>query len=898
MIFNRHVEGNRLCLRGKKVDINNLISFLQENKNIKELSLSLCKIGNEGAEALADGNLPNLTHLDLSINKIDKEGAEALSKVNLPNLTELNLSYNNIGTEGAKALASGKLTNLTELHLSNNNIGNEGIEALANGNLGNLTQLDLSNNNIGNKGIEALANGNLGNLTQLDLRSNKIDNKGIEALANGNLGNLTQLYMKNNSLNAKGAKALAESEKCCEFIDKIIYIEDNNGPIAFFELLKKSWSQARAKSNSNVCKLDENTVRSLFFDLAQSGDHTEGIKVLLDDSDKYPFLINSRDNQGHTLSYFYNHNSEMQKFFFERGIIPEQRRNDLHIAQDSQSVHTLPVNKQINFFTKKLVESMEASEEQLKQAATSYVESIELLEQYQNDPIRLKLLSSTDSEKRSVMEQTLGDNPVPNDKEFIKTVIDKAKDALNTKYLRKNQFGEYDQGYPTQPLQYDYTRDDAKITIPESIGYIKLLIDNFSVPLEEKKELLVTLMEQNPDLVKNKSSKVKEKLGNSVILDKEQFNKEELHGLLNGIDDGKKVDELFKEISDLDIEKIWREQKEFVLLKQIYVASTTYGENESACTPGTWSQIMSSINEISSDIVDQYDRYLEEEQKLEAQKNVITEKNIELFIEGSAKNLIEYVKLYPNLEPTLRDFAIGIVDVHKPEEITFEQQKILAEINKYFSTNIKNFLPNYNRNIPSGDEYTLIIKKLLEIKVMQDFAQKPSNQQENITRETEAQIDENSDDEFFDAEGDNKNYATIRESNTDEELEDANEQTFPEENNNTLLVPERLYSETSVVATDQTNGIQNNNQQPGNLNNDTPRSKEKNKLPTVCAFTLAIAGIVSGIAIAVYSGMLAVGIAVGICCLIAAAVIYRCNNPSNLLKGSNAEVAMNQGQEL
>ncbi|WP_264683215.1 TomO hydrophobic C-terminal domain-containing protein [Wolbachia endosymbiont (group B) of Euphydryas aurinia] len=132
---------------------------------------------------------------------------------------------------------------------------------------------------------------------------------------------------------------------------------------------------------------------------------------------------------------------------------------------------------------------------------------------------------------------------------------------------------------------------------------------------------------------------------------------------------------------------------------------------------------------------------------------------------------------------------------------------------------------------------------------MQDFTQEPSNQQENITREEE---------------------------------------------NNTQLVPKRLHSETSVVATDQTNGIQNNNQQPSNLNNDAPRSKEKNKLPTVCAFTLAIAGIVSGIAIAVYSGMLAVGIAVGVCCLIAAAVIYCCNSPSNLLKDSNVEIVVNQ----
>ncbi|WP_264374914.1 MULTISPECIES: TomO hydrophobic C-terminal domain-containing protein [unclassified Wolbachia] len=809
MDFSEYVKGNILYVFSEQVDINNLISFLQENKNITELSLIWCMIGNKGAKALADVNL----------------------------------------------------TNLTQLNLSGNNIGNEGVEAFAKSNLTNLTKLDLSANIICVKGAKALADSNLTNLAQLDLSLNKIGNEE--------------------------AKALAESEKYCEFIDKITRTEFNNEPMDFCKRLKKSWSQARAKSKSNVPKLDESTIRSLFFDLAQHG-YKGGIEVLLDDYDKYPFLINSRNEQGHTLSHFYNDDLEMQNFFFKRGMIPEQRRDDWHIARDRQSVHRGSVSKRIKFFTKKLVESTEASEEQLKQAATSYVESIELLEQYQNDPIRLKFLSSTDSEKRSVMEKTLGDNPVPNDKEFIKTVIDKAKDALNTKYLRKNQFGEYDLGYPTEPLQYDYTRDDAKITIPESIGYIKLLIDNFSVPLEEKKELLVTLMEQNPDLVKNKSSKVKEKLGNSVILDKEQFNKEELHGLLNVIDDGKKVDELFKEISDLDIEKIWREQKEFVLLKQIYVASTTYGENESACTPGIWSQIMISINEISSEIVDQYDRYLEEEQKLEAQKNVITEENIKPFLEDLAKNLVQHAESHPELKEALEDFAICNVNIDNPEEITLERQKILAEINKYFYEHIQDDLPNYYGLIPNKDEYKLIINGLSGVKEMKDFAQEPSNQQENITRETEAQIDENSDDEFFDAEDDNESRATIRESDTDEKSKDVNESIFLEENN-TPLVLGRLHSETSVVATDQTNGIQNNNQQPSNLNNDAPRSKEKNKLPTVCAFTLAIAGIVSGIAIAVYSGMLAVGIAVGVCCLIAAAIVSYYDRPSNSLENSNVE---------
>ncbi|WP_265041421.1 TomO hydrophobic C-terminal domain-containing protein [Wolbachia endosymbiont (group B) of Melanostoma mellinum] len=887
MNFIQYTRGNRLRLHDQEVDINKLISFLQENKNIIELSLSSCKIGNEGAKALANSNLTNLTELDLHRNNIGKEGAKALANSNLTNLTKLDLWFNDIGKEGAKALAN--LTKLTQLNLADNDIGKEGAKALAN--LTKLTQLNLSYNNIGNEGAKALAN--LTKLTRLDLSYNNIGAEGVEALANGNLTKLTRLYLNDNNIDAKGAKALAESEKYCEFIDKITQIEGNNEPMGFCKRLKKLWSQARAKSKSNVRKLDESTIRSLFFDLAQHG-YTGGIEVLLDDYDKYPFLINSRNEQGHTLSHFYNHDPGMQRFFFERGMIPkqrpEQKRDDLRIVQDRQSVHASPAVKKTNFLAKKLVESTKADEEQLKQAATSYVESIELLKQYQNDPIRLNLLSVNDKEKRSVMEKTLGDNPVPNDKDFIGDIIDKVKEALKKKYLKKNSHDEYDQGYPTQGLQYDYTKDDAKITIPESIGRIKLLIDNFSIPLKEKKELLVTLIAQNQDLVMSKLSSVKRELGD---FDTEQLDKTKLHTLLNDIDDNKKVDVLFKEISDLDIEKIWREQKEFILLKQIYIASTTYGEGSSACIQGTWSQIINSIDEISSEILEQYDHYLEEELKLEEQKNAITEENIKPFLEGLAKNLVQHAESHPELKEALKDFAVCNVNIDDPEEITFEQQKILAEINKYFSEYIKNALPNYNRNIPNNDEYKLIIEKLSEVKEMQDFAQEPSNQQENTIRETEAQIDENSEDKFFDAENYNKSRATIRESDTDEEFKDVNESIFLEENN-TQLVPERLHSETSVVATDQTNGIQNNNQQPGNLNNDASRSKEKNKRPTVCAFTLAIAGIISGIAIAVYSGMLAVGIAVGACCLVAAAIIYCCSGPSNSLEKSSAEAATNK----
>ncbi len=45
------------------------------------------------------------------------------------------------------------------------------------------------------------------------------------------------------------------------------------------------------------------------------------------------------------------------------------------------------------------------------------------------------------------MEETLRKtDPIPGDEEFIKAVIDKAEQALEQKYLRKNCHGEYDQG--------------------------------------------------------------------------------------------------------------------------------------------------------------------------------------------------------------------------------------------------------------------------------------------------------------------------------------------------------------------------------------------------------------------------------------------------------------------
>ncbi|MGL9758430.1 MAG: ankyrin repeat domain-containing protein [Wolbachia sp.] len=66
-----------------------------------------------------------------------------------------------------------------------------------------------------------------------------------------------------------------------------------------------------------------------------------------------------------------------------------------------------------------------------------------------------------------------------------------------------------------------------------------------------------------------------------------------------------------------------------------------------------------------------------------------------------------------------------------------------------------------------------------------------------------------------------------------------------------------------------------------------PQNTKRSKLPFI-AVSLAVDGVATGIAIAVYLEMLALGIAVGaICCLVAAAIY--CSSPSNSLEKSSVE---------
>ncbi|WP_425384878.1 host RNA manipulator TomO [Wolbachia endosymbiont (group A) of Sturmia bella] len=73
------------------------------------------------------------------------------------------------------------------------------------------------------------------------------------------------------------------------------------------------------------------------------------------------------------------------------------------------------------------------------------------------------------------------------------------------------------------------------------------------------------------------------------------------------------------------------------------------------------------------------------------------------------------------------------------------------------------------------------------------------------------------------------------------------------------------------------------------------QNTQKSKWPTIATWTLAVSGVVSGVAIAVYLEMLAAGIAVGACCLVAAAIIYCCT-PKSQVENNKVDKPFNTGK--
>lgn len=664
-------------------------------KNLQTLNLSENDIGDKGAKELAISKyLTNLITLNLSRNNIGKEGTKELGlSTTLKNLINLNLSENYIGEEGVKKLGLSKtLTNLKNLNLSENFIGDEGAKAIADSdNLKNLISLNLSKSSMSTHGAKAIADSNnLENLNILDLSNNNICSEGAKAIVDSySLKNLNNLNLSGNKINAEGEIVLAK------------FSSQNN---LILSLSEKSELLASALKESKG-NLTKEITKELVFQLAFVDNTGEYIKYLIENPDEYQFPINSLNSQGHNLLHFYNNDLKMQQFLFNQGMIPEKEMELTmgQLAIDSQGVHVKEINELNHFIIGQLMESYSGTYDTLLASAESYLLELKNLS---FTPLESKLLSLSAARKKDTLKKVLEkEQSLPDDQKFIDIIKKKSTHILENEYLRE------DSAYYTHQNGYNYNYSSAEITIPKTIGLVKQLIDNREQTFAEKKELLVTLISYNPELVENNLSLIQKKMGEKVTL-KQLANATECYQLLKN-SDIEVIVELFTKISNgLYLDATLKKQQQFQIAEFIYFAATAYGENSPSCIGGAWGHIVNAANAINPDFINKFSRFKDQEKARESLEHAICQGNIDGFIKNLSTKLINSVKDDYLLQEALSDFALAMVDINKAEDITISQQKILAKINQIFSQEIKGFLTSYTRTIPKESEYKIIIKKL------------------------------------------------------------------------------------------------------------------------------------------------------------------------------------------
>lgn len=233
------------CILHSLEHVEELISFLKNQKQVKKLSLDFCfpfsecalfflfnssisdclgdlsalsipgtytgyKMRHEDIRLLCESiNFKNLVELNLKNQHILDDGLKYLTNYDiLNNITELDLSINGFGDEGMKTLSScGKLKNLECLILAHNRISDVGLQYLSESySIKRLNKLDLNGNNqVGDEGIKALSNSKISeSLKSLSITGTEVSYDGIEAICNSPYLKLEELTLGSEAVDLKG----------------------------------------------------------------------------------------------------------------------------------------------------------------------------------------------------------------------------------------------------------------------------------------------------------------------------------------------------------------------------------------------------------------------------------------------------------------------------------------------------------------------------------------------------------------------------------------------------------------------------------------------------------------------------------------------------------------------
>ena len=128
-------------------------------RDLEELSLLMCDLGDRGAELVLDAlGGSHIQQLCLAENNLSDLATIPLAEAELPSLRDLQLYYNDLTAGGAAMIARSKFAaTLTELNLHSNPIGDAGADALvASPGLNQLQSLSLMSCGIGRAAAKRL----------------------------------------------------------------------------------------------------------------------------------------------------------------------------------------------------------------------------------------------------------------------------------------------------------------------------------------------------------------------------------------------------------------------------------------------------------------------------------------------------------------------------------------------------------------------------------------------------------------------------------------------------------------------------------------------------------------------------------------------------------------------
>ncbi|MFP3017887.1 MAG: hypothetical protein ACEY3E_03065 [Candidatus Tisiphia sp.] len=167
--------------------------------------------------------------------------------------------------------------------------------------------------------------------------------------------------------------------------------------------------------------------------------------------EEYSYPINVRE-RGHSIVDYYTHDLAMSRWLFKHGYIPHEFNDLQDIVDDTQSVHNSTLLRATNSYIKDLLEQLQASDEQLDQAA---VQTITTIENLSNITSKLEytpfLLSNLpEDRKKDTFHKIPEDhklNYLQDNKKAMQAIIKKVVDILKNLYIKTDVDGEYDGTY-------------------------------------------------------------------------------------------------------------------------------------------------------------------------------------------------------------------------------------------------------------------------------------------------------------------------------------------------------------------------------------------------------------------------------------------------------------------